>query len=130
MFFMIGITDKRKDLDFTQTIVCRNCGKYGRYQVYVIYTVLLLFFIPCFRWNRRYYVETSCCGTVYELNPNIGRLIEKGETTEIREQDLTLTGYSQSGGSQYRYNARKICKNCGYETNEDFRFCPKCGREL
>ena len=130
MFFMIGIADRRKDLDFTQTIVCRRCGKYGRYQVYLVYTVLLLFFIPCFKWNRRYYVETSCCGTIYELNPDTGRGIERGEVGEIREQDLTLAGYSQSVGAQSGYHARKTCRNCGYQTDEDFQYCPKCGREL
>lgn len=130
MFFMIGITDRHKDLDFAQTIVCRRCGKYGRYQVYMVYTVLLLFFIPCFKWNRRYYVETSCCGTIYELNPGIGRGIERGEIAEIREQDLTPTGYSQSGSTRSGYHTRKICRNCGYETDEDFQYCPKCGREL
>ncbi len=130
MFFMIGITDRRKDLDHSQTIVCHRCGRYGSYRVYMIYTVLLLFFIPCFKWNRRYFVETSCCGTVYELNPDIGKRIERGEQTEIRDQDLTPTGYSQGYGAQYGYNIRKRCRNCGYETDEDFQFCPKCGRQL
>ncbi len=130
MFLMIGITDRRKDLDFAQTMVCRRCGKYGRYQVYMLFTSLLLFFIPCFRWNRRYYVETSCCGTVYELNPDIGRRIERGEQVGINEQDLTPAGYSQGAGFRNSYNYRKKCRNCGYETYEDFQFCPKCGREL
>ena len=52
MFFMMGITDGRKQLDFTQTVICGVCGKYGRYQVFMTYTVLSLFFIPCFKWNR------------------------------------------------------------------------------
>lgn len=46
MFFMMGITDGRKQLDFTQTVICGVCGKYGRYQVFMTYTVLSLFFIP------------------------------------------------------------------------------------
>lgn len=29
MFFMMGITDGRKQLDFTQTVICSVCGKYG-----------------------------------------------------------------------------------------------------
>ena len=43
MFFIMGITDGRKDFDFTQTIICNLCGKYGRYQVFMTYTVLSLF---------------------------------------------------------------------------------------
>ena len=61
MFFILGITDGRKDFEFTQTMICNICGKYGRYQVFMTYTVLSLFFIPCFKWNKHYYVQTSCC---------------------------------------------------------------------
>ena len=56
MFFILGITDGRKDFEFTQTMICNICGKYGRYQVFMTYTVLSLFFIPCFKWNKHYYV--------------------------------------------------------------------------
>ena len=73
MFFMMAITDGRKDLKFSQMIICDVCGKYGRYQVFMTYTVLSLFFIPCFKWNRRYYVQTSCCNTIYELDPGGGK---------------------------------------------------------
>ena len=121
MFFMMGITDGRKVFDFTQTVICNICGKYGRYQVFMTYTVLSLFFIPCFKWNKRFYVQTSCCNTLYELDPEIGKRIAKGESLEIQPDDLTkvnIPGYS---------NTHKRCSNCGYETNEDFEFCPKCG---
>ena len=118
---MMGITDGRKDFDFVQTVICDVCGKYGRYQVFMTYTVLSLFLIPCFKWNRRYYVQTSCCGTLYELDPGIGKAIARGEQIEILPQHLRLVnrgGYSRGV---------KRCSNCGYETAEDFEFCPKCG---
>lgn len=121
MFFMMGITDGRKVFDFTQTVICDICGKYGRYQVFMTYTVLSLFFIPCFKWNKRFYVQTSCCNTLYELDPAIGKRIAKGENLEIMPDNLAkvnIPGYS---------NSYKKCGNCGYETNEDFEFCPKCG---
>ena len=41
-----------------RVITCDECGRYGRYQVYMTYMVLSLFFIPCFKWNRHYYVQT------------------------------------------------------------------------
>ena len=119
MFFIMGITDGRKDFDFSQTVICDNCGKYGRFQVFMIYTVLSLFFIPTFKWNRRYYVQMSCCGTVYELDPEIGKRIASGEELQIKSQDLTKV--SQGRGFLMR------CSNCGYETAEDFDYCPKCG---
>ena len=126
MFFIMGITDGRKDFDFLQNILCTVCGRYGRYQVFMTYTVLSLFFIPCFKWNKHYYVQTSCCGTVYELDTEIGKMIARGEIVEIRDEDLQRTGNSNySSFIQY-----KTCKNCGYTTDEDFQFCPKCGQEL
>ena len=89
MFFMMGITDGRKDFDFNQTVVCSLCGKYGRYKVFMTYTVLSLFLIPCFKWNKRYYVQTSCCNALYELEPEVGKRIAAGENVEIQPQNLS-----------------------------------------
>ena len=121
MFFMLGINDARKNLNFSQTIICDSCGRYGNYQVLMTYTVLSLFFIPCFKWNRHYYVQTSCCNTLYELDPEVGRAIEHGAEVEILPEHL----YRLNQG-QYT-NVYKRCNNCGYETAEDFEYCPKCG---
>lgn len=124
MFFMMGITDGRQDLNFTQTIICNNCGRYGRYNVFMTYTVLSLFFIPCFKWNKHYYVQTSCCGTIYELDSEIGKAIARGEQVEIRSEHL-----SRVNQGAYNYK-RRHCSNCGYETEENFEYCPKCGRRF
>ena len=121
MFFMMGITDGRKDFDFVQTVICDVCGKYGRYQVFMTYTVLSLFLIPCFKWNKHYYVQTSCCGTLYELDSEIGKAIARGEQIEILPQHLRLVNRGGYG------RGVRHCSNCGYETAEDFEFCPKCG---
>lgn len=118
----MGITDGRKDFEFNQLITCDACGRYGRYNVFMTYIVLSLFFIPTFKWNKHYYVQSSCCGTVYELDPMIGKAIARGEQVEICPEHLTRMG---NGG--YRYSYYKRCRNCGYETAEDFDFCPKCG---
>ncbi len=127
MFFMMGITDGRKNLDYNQTEICGVCGRYGRFQVFMTYTVLSLFFIPCFKWNRHYYVQISCCNTLYELDREIGRRIERGEDVRILPEHLQKVGNSRAG---YRYGGYKRCANCGYETTEDFVFCPKCGTRL
>lgn len=49
MFFIMGITQGRKDFDYNQMMVCAHCGSYGRYQVYMTYMCLSLFFIPCLK---------------------------------------------------------------------------------
>ncbi len=105
MFFMIGITTGRKDLSCNQMIICSHCGKYGRYSVYMTYTVLSLFFIPCFRWNRKYYVTTSCCDTTYRLDPETGRKIARGEAVEITPDKLTLIR-----GEEWDYGVKEEIK--------------------
>lgn len=122
MFFMMGVTNGRKELSSDQLVVCDNCGSYGRYRVFMTYMVLSLFLIPVFKWSRRYYVQMSCCGTVYELDPEVGSRIARGEKIEISKSDLV--------GCVERGRREKRCPECGYTTTEDFEFCPKCGHTL
>ena len=84
MFFICGIDSGQKELPFHQLEICGRCGSYGRYQVFMTYMCLSLFFIPVFRWNRRYYVRMSCCGAVYALNPEVGRRIAGEKTCGLR----------------------------------------------
>lgn len=117
----MGVYPGRKDYEYNRSLtICSHCGSYGRFSVYMTYMVLSLFFIPCFKWNRHYYVQTSCCNTIYELDPDIGKRIAKGEDIEILPSHLTEV---QSG---YR-SSWKQCARCGYSTQEDFEYCPKCG---
>lgn len=124
MFFIMGISDGRKDLDFTKTVICSACGSYGRYQVFMTYTYLSLFFIPIIKWNKQYYVQMSCCNTLYQLNSEVGADIAHGINVDIRPEDLSLVETGTKAG------IRKRCNNCGFETKEDFDFCPKCGERL
>ena len=122
MFFMMGITDGRKDFDFNQVMTCAVCGSMGSFRVFMTYTVLSLFFIPCFKWNKHYYVQSTCCNAVYELDPEIGKKVAHGEDVKIQQEHLTRVlsqGYTI-----------KHCKNCGFTTEEDFDFCPKCGERF
>ncbi|MBE7047739.1 MAG: zinc-ribbon domain-containing protein, partial [Ruminococcaceae bacterium] len=45
----------------------------------------------------------------------------RGDDVRITDADLTIVR---------QYNQQKRCRNCGYETTEDFDFCPKCGEKL
>ena len=121
MFFIMGAGQDQKVLPFDQIMLCKCCGKFGHIQIIMTYSYFSFFFIPLFKWNRHYYVHTSCCGTLYELDPEVGKAIARGEQIEILPQHLRLVnrgGYSRGV---------KRCSNCGYETAEDFEFCPKCG---
>ncbi len=121
MLFIMGITQGRKDFDINQLMTCSLCGAYGSFRVFMTYTVLSLFFIPTLKWGKRYYVETTCCHSIYELDPEVGKRIARGEEVQIRQDDLTRV---TNGGFA------KTCRNCGYTTDEDFEYCPKCGSRL
>ena len=126
MFFICGISQGRKLLDYSKTIICGLCGGYGKYQVYMTYSYFSIFFIPIIKWDRRYYVQMSCCNTIYELNAEKGKQISRKESVDITVQDLTIieTGKRTTGWNQ------KTCTNCGYEASEDFEYCPKCGHRF
>lgn len=130
MIFIGGISSGTKEInyDFVKTVICSQCGSYGRYQIFMTYMYFSFFFIPLFKWNKRFYVKMSCCGTVYELNPETGKSLLKGEPVDLSQQDLTLV--EKGTKPYYGYQGNKVCENCGYETGEDFEFCPKCGRRF
>lgn len=123
MFFIAGISNKEKKLDFNQTIICTQCGKYGRYEVIMEYMYLSLFFIPILKWNRKFYVKSSCCQSVYLIDKELGVQIDRGENIVLKEQDLRLVEKGQ-------FYFVKKCPSCGFQTQDDFQYCPKCASEL
>lgn len=103
MIFIGGISQGQKILDYVKTVICDRCGGYGRYQVYMTYMYFSFFFIPLFKWNKRFYVKMSCCDAVYELDPEVGKALLQGRQADIKSSDLTLVqegrrrGYYDSG---------------------------------
>jgi len=133
MFFIFGINQGQKEIGNQGPVICKDCGAYGRYRVYMTYMCLSLFFIPVLKWSRKYYVEAACCHTVYALNPETGKQLSRGRQAEIRPEDLELIrkGRTAAYGGSYQNPARIMrCPYCGFETEEDFTFCPKCGGRL
>ena len=124
MFFMMGISNGRKDIEYNPNSihVCKKCGSYCRYNIFCTYMVLSLFFIPVFKWSKEYYAECSGCGTVFSLNKNIGKRIEQKDDVIITSDDIEEISYYK--------NQNKICSGCGYMADNDFEFCPKCGKRF
>ena len=123
MFFIMGISQGQKKLDFDQLVVCGRCGRYGHLEVYMVYSYLSLIFIPLFKWGRHYYIRTSCCEASVEIDAELGRKIERGEIKSLPETIIPDSG-------QYGLSRKKRCAFCGFETEEDYQFCPKCGKEF
>ena len=126
MFFIMGVSPRERMLSYNgELIICPECGKYGRYEVFMTCMCLSLFFIPTFKWGKQYFVKSNCCDTVYQLDPAIGNAVARGADVQIRSEHLTKIS---NGNVSQGYE--KTCGYCGYKTGEDFQYCPKCGRPL
>lgn len=122
MFFIGGITNGEKKLDFNQTMVCSRCGSFGSLEVYMTYMCFSLFFIPIFKWNKNFFVKITCCNSIYKLDENLGNEILKGNCINILESNLQLV-------SELNKSINK-CHNCGYINPSEYEYCPKCGNKL
>lgn len=120
MFFIFGVSTKEKDLEFSQTTVCSSCGSYGRLEAFMTYSYFSLFFIPLFKWNKKYFVRSTCCGSIYSIDKDLGQDIERGTISSIDESDLNPINIKYT----------KQCPKCNYPIEECFQYCPKCGEKL
>ncbi|MBB5197080.1 zinc ribbon domain-containing protein [Anaerocolumna cellulosilytica] len=121
MFFIMGISSGEKKINFVQTFVCNVCGQFGRYEVFMTYTCLSLFFIPVLRWNKQYYIKSSCCSTIYSIEKELGKRIQRGEPVTLLESDLTI---AYTGNNRF---SSKQCPTCGRISDPEDSFCSKCG---
>ncbi|WP_312702337.1 zinc ribbon domain-containing protein [Sedimentibacter sp.] len=124
MFFIAGITHERKELDYYEPILCRCCTKYGRFESYMEYSVFSLFFIPLFKFNKKFYAKTSCCNSLYLIkNKEKGLMMERGQGYNVflKDKDLELI---------HRGACVSLCTNCGYEVSDEHNYCPNCGKSL
>ena len=123
MFFIMGISQGNKELSFTNGSmnICKSCGSYTTYKVFMTYMYLSIFFIPLIKWNTKFYVQSPCCDSIFLLNKEKGRAIKNKENVIIEDSDLTIIKAN---------NFIKRCYNCGFETAEEFEYCPKCGNKL
>lgn len=122
MFFIGGIATGRKDFPFRQTIICPKCGRLSSISVFMVYTYFSFFFIPLFKWGKKYFAASNCCNAIFSIDPALGRTLEQGEQIELRPEDLSLVGMDASQAVH--------CADCGYLLSPEYEFCPKCGKKL
>lgn len=122
MIFIGGISQGQKDLGFLQTFICKKCGRYSSVSVFMVYTYFSFFFIPLFKWGKKYYAVSNCCQTTFSIPNEIGKAIERGESITLKEEDLEATGFEKNDCS--------YCPNCGFLLSPEYTYCPKCGRKL
>ncbi len=125
MFFIASVNHKRQELDYYEPIMCNCCAKYGRYEAYMEYSELSLFFIPLFKFNKKFYATTTCCNCLYLIkNKEKGLMMERGHGHNVflKEKDLQLIDKGTCNAT--------TCTNCGYQVNELYNYCPNCGKDL
>ncbi len=120
MIFIGGIGQGQKDLGFLQTLICKKCGRYGSVSVFMVYTYFSFFFIPLFKWGKKYYAVSSCCQTTFAIPDEVGKAIERREPITLREEDLEILGSADSSH----------CPECGFLVSPEYAYCPKCGRKI
>lgn len=123
MFFIgiFGIDNKSKIISTSQNIICPSCGAYGRYDVIKSYHYFHAFFIPLFKWNKRYFIQTHCCSRLCSLDKDLGLRIENGERVEIEDKHVHCNGPHANGS---------FCPRCAAQVDPAFKYCPHCGSRI
>ncbi|NLJ79475.1 MAG: zinc ribbon domain-containing protein [Firmicutes bacterium] len=118
MFFIgiFGIRTKRKKIQTRQGACCPICGAYDRFAIVQEYQYLHFFFIPLWRWNTRYFLETRCCGERRKLSSELGKRIAGGEEEAL--EDIKIEDHLLR------------CPFCSKRIDPGFLFCPHCGQKL
>lgn len=123
MFIIWGFSSGTKEFPFMQTLICKACGQFGRLNLFMSYRTFTLFFIPIIKFSKQYYIQMSCCGTVYAIDAHLAKALIRGEKTELAEEDLTQV--VRPGQKPVKH-----CPSCGAKMDAESAFCPKCGTKL
>lgn len=123
MFFIFGISDSYKELDFKTTFTCECCNHLEQMSFYMFYSYFSLFFIKIFKWNKTYIGVCRNCSAEYEFTK------ESFEELE-RTGKLNNTMYILRNCNKSNTRDNLVCSNCGFSTRENFEYCPKCGNRF
>ena len=122
MFFIgiFGIEQKEKEIKKFGSVVCPDCGRLTNAVLFVSYTYFHTFFIPTFRWNKKYFLKLRCCGSVYEAPEEYARLLKDADTIDMSRLRKVHSGF---GGN----DMFTVCPACGRTFDKSFSYCPYCG---
>lgn len=123
MFFIFGIYPKEKPLAYEYNrLDIHSCGRYAKIDIIMVYYTASIFFVPLFKFDKKYYARYTCCGKTYELDKNIGKSIERGENPPLNFDDGKKVDMD--------YQEVHICTRCHRKLEEDFEYCPYCGEKI
>ncbi|SDY47175.1 zinc-ribbon family protein [Proteiniborus ethanoligenes] len=121
MFFIgiFGIETKEKKIKDLSNLYCKSCKDEHNGQLIKTYTYFHFFFIPILKWNESYYILCDNCNAIYQISKEKGKGVERGE--EVTYWDLK---------ELKSHNIKRLCPWCHKESEDNFLFCPYCGRKL
>ncbi len=121
MFLIFGITNGANDLGVRKCEFFSCCAsREVMAAVTCTFQQFTLFFIPLFRFGKRYFVSCPNCGTVYEIRKDEGKRLERDYAAEINPDALFIV----QGAN------KKICPGCKCSVAPNCRYCPNCGASL
>ena len=125
MFFIgvFGIEQKEETKKEYTNIVCSVCGRWTHAKLVYAYSYFHFFFLPLFRYHKRYLVELGCCGALYEANVEYYQELLAGAALDFSR--LIRSGQSGTAGGE-----AKFCPRCGAKSDPSFEYCPFCGTKL
>lgn len=121
LFFIIGITNGTTELGARACGFFPCCGTSGKSaRVTCVFRQFLFFFLPLFRFGKRYFVSCPDCNSVYEIEREEGRRIARDPSAVIRPEALRRVAGRTA----------KFCPNCGVQVSSSSLYCPSCGTKL
>lgn len=123
MFFVgiFGFESKEKDIKTYSGVVCPDCGRLSAAVLFMRYTYFHIFFIPTFRWNKRYFVKLRCCGALYEAPSGYADALKNEDRIDFSKLKRVSDGFGEFGGFY------AVCRYCGKRFDKSFPHCPYCG---
>lgn len=119
MFFfgVFGIQDKQRTVKEFGNVLCPDCERLSRAELIESFTFFHFFFIPLFRWNKKYFITMRCCRSLYTVNEDYFQELKNSDSIDFSRLNRIRVSHD-------------ICPLCGNYINPNFNFCPKCGQKL
>ena len=117
MFFIgiFGINNRskvKKEINFK----CTGCLE-TRGEVIENYSSAEFFFIPVYKFNKKYFLRCKNCESLYWLKDEcIDRILEEERASY---EDIKEVIYQ-----------KETCPKCGREVSSKYEYCPNCGQKL
>ncbi|MGI6161832.1 MAG: zinc ribbon domain-containing protein [Christensenellales bacterium] len=121
MFFIgvFGVNDKEKEIKRFDPSACPCCGRLSSCTLIESFRCFHIYFLPLFKWKKRYTLAFGCCGCAYEADPDYAAELKYSDSVDISR--LKKLEYTSKSG---------VCQSCGRQSEGNYAYCPYCGNRL